>query len=156
MSRPIAHYVVGRRTKYVVLLFWIVVVAVAAPLAGKLTGVEKNEAKSWLPGKAESTQTLDLQASFASENALPAVIVYERTAGLSPDDRTKIAADAGRLPTVAGVVGKVVGPIFSPDGQAGSSSPPSTWAGTGGRRRPRRCRSCATSRRPAPPHRLST
>jgi len=119
MSRPIAHYVVGRRTKYVVLLFWIVVVAVAAPLAGKLTGVEKNEAKSWLPGKAESTQTLDLQASFASENALPAVIVYERTAGLSPDDRTKIAADAERLPTVAGVVGKVVGPIFSPDGQAG-------------------------------------
>ena len=118
MSRPIAHYVAGRRTKYVVLLFWIVVVAVAAPLAGKLTGVEKNEAKSWLPGKAESTQTLDLQASFASENALPAVIVYERTAGLSPDDRTKIAADAGRLPTVAGVVGKVVGPIFSPDGQA--------------------------------------
>src|SRR5664280_23138 len=38
--------------------------------------------------------------------------------GPEPDDRTKIAADAERLPTVAGVVGKVVGPIFSPDGQA--------------------------------------
>ena len=34
----------GRRTKWIVLAFWLIVVALAGPLAGKLTGVEKNDA----------------------------------------------------------------------------------------------------------------
>ena len=34
----------GRRTKWLVLVFWLVLVAVAGPLSGKLTGAEKNDA----------------------------------------------------------------------------------------------------------------
>ena len=44
----------GRRTKWLVLVFWVVVVALAGPLSGKLTGVEKNDAQSWLPSAASS------------------------------------------------------------------------------------------------------
>src|SRR6266513_5207898 len=64
----------GRRTKWLVLVFWLVVVALAGPLSGKLTGVEKNDAQSWLPGGAESVQVLDVQSSFSSPNTLPAVV----------------------------------------------------------------------------------
>ena len=33
----------GRRAKWAVLVFWLVIVAVAGPLADKLTGAEKND-----------------------------------------------------------------------------------------------------------------
>ncbi|HET7530990.1 MAG TPA: MMPL family transporter [Mycobacteriales bacterium] len=109
--------IVGRRTKWLVLLFWIVLVAVAGPFAGKLTGAQQNDAKNWLPGKAESTKVLDLQAAFQSPNTIPAVVVYERTAGLSAADKQKIAADTEKFATVGRIDGHVTGPLFSSDGQ---------------------------------------
>ena len=84
MTGKVVTILTGRRIKYLVLLFWLLLVAVAGPLAGKLTGAEKNDAKSWLPGSAESTQVLDAQAAFASPNTIPAVVVYERTVAASP------------------------------------------------------------------------
>ena len=67
MTRSVAGLLTGRRIKYVIIVFWLVVVAVAGPLAGKLTGVEKNDAKSWLPGSAESTKALDLQSELPED-----------------------------------------------------------------------------------------
>jgi RND superfamily putative drug exporter len=118
MNRSAAGLITGRRTKYVVVLFWLVLVAIAAPLAGKLTNVEKNEAKSWLPGGAESTQVLDAQQAFASPNTLPAVLVYERGSGLSAADQAKIAADAKVFGTYPNLDGQVIGPVPAQDGQA--------------------------------------
>src|SRR5579862_7696596 len=80
----------GRRTKWAVLVFWLIVVALAGPLSGKLTGAEKNDAQAWLPAKAESTKVLNLQSSFQSPNIFPAVIVYDRPSGLTAADRHKI------------------------------------------------------------------
>jgi RND superfamily putative drug exporter len=51
--RRIASLPGGRRTKWVVLGFWIVVFAVAGPLAGKLNSAQQNDASSWLPLKAD-------------------------------------------------------------------------------------------------------
>ena len=93
MSNVATRIIVGRRTKWLVLVFWIVAVAGVGSFAGKLTGVEKNDAKSWLPGKAESTKVLDLQTAFQSPNTIPAVVVYERAGGLTASDRQKIVAD---------------------------------------------------------------
>ena len=73
----------GRRTKWLVLVFWLVVVVLAGPLSGKLTGAEKNDAQSWLPPKAESTQVLALRSHFVSPNVYPAVVVYDRPAGVT-------------------------------------------------------------------------
>src|SRR5499427_6954612 len=73
--------------------FWVGVLVITFPLAAKLTGAEKNDAKTWLPANAESTKVVDVQSRFQSPNIFPAVIVYERTSGLTAADRAKAAAD---------------------------------------------------------------
>ncbi|HWB37474.1 MAG TPA: MMPL family transporter, partial [Rugosimonospora sp.] len=118
MTSSFAGMITGRRMKYVIIVFWLVVVGLAGPLAGKLTGVEKNDAKSWLPGSAESTKVLDLQAGFTSPNTIPAVVVYERPSGLTDADKAKIAADAQQFGKLGNLDGAVTGPIVSNDGQA--------------------------------------
>src|SRR6266566_1193454 len=118
MTRSAASLLTGHRTKFLVLVLWLVVVGVAGPLAGKLTGAEKNDAKSWLPGSAESTKVLDIQQSFQSPDALPAVVVYDRPSGLTDADRAKAAADARQFATFEGVQGAPTGPVPSPDGKA--------------------------------------
>ena len=110
--------VVGRRTKYVVLLFWVVLIAVAGPLAGKMADVQENDNKAWLPGNAESTKLLDEQRAFQSPNTMSAVVVYERTSGLTAADRAQIQADIEEFPEVGKIDGKISGPLLSEDGQA--------------------------------------
>ena len=88
----------GRRTKYVVLVFWVIVIALTGSLAGKLMGAEKNDASAYLPASAESTQELNLQSKFTAKNLNPAVVVYVRPSGLTPADLHKAAADARLSP----------------------------------------------------------
>ena len=117
--RAIVGAPAGRRTKWLVLVFWLVVVAVAGPLSGKLMGAEKNDASAWLPPKAESTQVLNLRSHFVSSNVYPAVVVYDRPGGVTAADKAKAKADAARFAGVARVVqGQVTGPFVSKDGQA--------------------------------------
>src|SRR5215831_5108882 len=109
----------GRRTKWAVVVFWLVVVAVAGPLAGKLTGAEKNDAQAWLPAKAESTQVLTLQSSYQSPNTFPAVMVYYRASGMTAADLHKAASDVAQFAAVPGVLPhQVAGPFPSRDGKA--------------------------------------
>ena len=109
----------GRRTKWAILVFWLIIVAVLGPLAGKLTGAEKNDSSAWLPAKAELTKVLDVQSRFQSPNIFAAVVVYDRPSGLTSADKAKAAADARRFREVANVVrGQVVGPTVSADGKA--------------------------------------
>ncbi len=118
-ARAIISLPAGRKIKWVILAFWIVVVVLAGPLAGKLTGAEKNDAHSWLPAKAESTKVLDFQSKFQSPNVFPGVVVYDAPSGLTAADRAKVAADARAFTGVAGVSpGRVAGPFFARDGQA--------------------------------------
>ncbi len=115
----------GRRTKWAVLVFWLIIVAVAAPLSGKLTGAEKNDSSAWLPAKAESTKVLELQSRFQSPNIFSGVVVYDRPSGLTSADRAKAVADARQFAGVTGVVpGQVAGPIFARDGNAAETIVP--------------------------------
>jgi RND superfamily putative drug exporter len=115
----IAEIPAGSWTKWLVVGLWLVVVAVAFPLSGKLMGAEKNDASAWLPANAESTKVLDVQAHFQSPNIFPGVVVYYRAAGLTATDRAKAAADARSFARLHGVgPGQVVGPIPSADGKA--------------------------------------
>src|SRR5713226_5011774 len=118
-ARRIAEIPAGRWSKWFVVGFWLVVVAVAFPLSNKLMGAEKNDASAWLPANAESTKVLDLQSHFQSPNIFPAVVVYDRASGLTAADRSKAAADARSFAGLHGVSsGQVVGPIPSADGKA--------------------------------------
>src|SRR5215467_14205953 len=118
MTKSVVTFLTGRRMKYVVVLFWVVLAVSTGPLAGKLSGAEKNDAKSWLPGSAESTKALDAQAAFVSPNTIPAVVVYQRTSGLTAADRAKVAADAQVFAAYPELDGSITGPIPSQDGQA--------------------------------------
>src|SRR6516225_7287710 len=117
-ARRLAALPCGRRTKYLVLVFWILVIAVTAPLSSKLMGAEKNDASAYLPASAESTQELNLQSKFVSKNLNPAVVVYVRPSGVTPADLRKAAADARSFAALPAVHGRVTGPIPSADHKA--------------------------------------
>src|SRR6202012_5351980 len=118
-ARAIITFASGRRAKWGIVVFWLIVVALAGPLSGKLTGAEKNDSSSWLPAKAESTQVLNLQSKIQSPNIFTAVVVYDRPSGLTSADKAKAAADLTRFEGVTGVVrAQVAGPIVSRDGTA--------------------------------------
>jgi RND superfamily putative drug exporter len=118
-ARSILTFASGRRAKWGVLVFWLIIVALAGPLSGKLTGAEKNDSSSWLPAKAESTQVLNLESKIQSPNIFTAVVVYDRPSGLTSADKAKAAADLARFEAVTGVVrAQVAGPIVSQDGKA--------------------------------------
>jgi putative drug exporter of the RND superfamily len=116
--RKITALPCGRRTKYLVVVFWLIVVALLGSLAGKLQGAERNDASSYLPASAESTQELNLQAKFTSPNLNPAVVVYTRASGITAADLRKAAADARSFAALPAVHGRVTGPIPSRDHQA--------------------------------------
>jgi putative drug exporter of the RND superfamily len=117
--RRIASFPAGRWSKWVVLGFWVVVFAVAGPLAGKLNSAQQNDSSAWLPHNAESTQVVELAKRFSPSDIFPALVVYERPDGvISPADQAKAAADAQRFAAVKDVTGKVMGPVPSEDGRA--------------------------------------
>ena len=118
MHRQIAGKLTGRRIKWFVLAFWIVMLLVLGNYAGKLSGAEKNDAKSWLPGSAESTKALDKQAAFQSPNTFQTVVVYVDPGGITTADKAKIASDIQQFKKEPSRQGPVAGPFESPDHQA--------------------------------------
>ncbi|MFJ7333390.1 MMPL family transporter [Streptomyces sp. NPDC101110] len=114
MKQGVAHLVCGRRAKWLVLVFWVVVLLIAAPLAMKLTDAQDNDAASWLPGSAESTQVLQISEDFRPEQ-IPAVVIYARESGLTAQDRAEIAEDVRQLKQLRdhGIIGEQTrGPVF--------------------------------------------
>src|SRR6478736_1433271 len=117
MHRQIAGKLTGRVTKWLVLVFWILVVMVAGPMAGKLTDVQDNQASSWLPASAESTKALAKLAPFQNQNDIATVLVYEKPSGLTQADVATIGRQLDQIQKIQGSV-----PAKAPDG---STVPPS-------------------------------
>ncbi|MDQ0938210.1 MMPL family transporter [Streptomyces turgidiscabies] len=95
-NRGVAYLVCGRRAKWLVLVLWLVLLFLAAPFAQKLTDAQDNDAASWLPGSAESTQVLRLSEDFRPEQ-IPAIVVYAREGGLTAADRALITENAAQI-----------------------------------------------------------
>jgi RND superfamily putative drug exporter len=113
----LARIPAGRRTKWLVLIAWLVLLMAGGALGGKLQSVTKNNADAYLPGSAEATQVIKLQAKVHQNDQMLAIISYERRSGITPADRTyatKAAAKVAGLPHA----GHVLGPLTSKDGQA--------------------------------------
>ena len=117
--RKIAEIPAGSWTKWVVVGIWVVVICWLSRCRASSPARRRTTASAWLPGSAESTKVLDVQAHFQSPNVYPGVVVYERPSGLTAADRAKAAADARMFAGLPGVVpGRCMGPIPSADGQA--------------------------------------
>ncbi len=96
--RGLASIVAGRRTKWVIVVVWIIAAAAMSPLGSKLSDVTTDDTESFLPSNAESTEvvrTLDHQ--FPAKETALALVVYQNKNGLTPADFAKIRSDAQRI-----------------------------------------------------------
>ncbi|MFN8168142.1 MAG: MMPL family transporter [Candidatus Nanopelagicales bacterium] len=116
----------GRRARFVVLALWVLVLALAGPLAGRLEKVQSSDPIAALAPAAESTQVAELVRTLPGADQVPAVIVYQRASGLTAADQERIAADKRALAANGVGVGEVTGPVPSQDGQAAILAVPLT------------------------------
>ncbi|WP_409239853.1 MMPL family transporter [Streptomyces sp. PA5.6] len=114
----------GRRSKWAVLLIWLVLISAGGSLAAKLGDVQDNDPETWLPSSAQSTQAVKLaEKHFADKDSSTAIIIYARGGGLTDADRDKIAADRTALQDDI-AVGDVAPPQISDDNKAAFLSYP--------------------------------
>ncbi|HMJ00131.1 MAG TPA: MMPL family transporter [Gaiellaceae bacterium] len=96
----------GRRSSWAVIGVWVVLVAIFAPFGSKIPNVTNDEYV--LPGGSQTARLHQvLRDRFPGGDLRPALIVYRDKGGLTPADKTAIAAEAG---AVAGIA-KVAQPI---------------------------------------------
>ena len=86
-----------RRGRWLVILFWVVLMAGISPLASKVNDLQDNDTAAWLPESAESLKVSQLQDQFDTSDTMTAIIVYHRADGLTPDDMATIGEDIGRI-----------------------------------------------------------
>lgn len=118
MMRKIAALPSGRLGKWVVIALWAALLVPALMLAGKLGDVEENDNSAWLPGNAESTAVVERAEKFMSADTLPAVVIYDRSAGVTDADLAKAKADVEAFNGIENIVGPAQGPVKSEDGKA--------------------------------------
>ncbi len=74
----LSRNVSGRRSVYVVLAVWLLIVGALGPSAGRFEQAQKNDAASFLPGDAESVEVLNAGKQFPQGDATVASVVYRR------------------------------------------------------------------------------
>jgi RND superfamily putative drug exporter len=100
-------------------LFWAVLIVVGGSLASKIGSVENDEAQTWLPANAQSTQALGIADKYFSDsNISTAVVVYARSSGLTAGDKAKVEADRSQFVAQHLAAGGVQPVTFSADNQA--------------------------------------
>ena len=118
---PLARFVTGRRTKWVVLGIWIAAVILLGGLAGKVADIQDDSIDSQLPPSAQSTEVFKLQKErFKSGQTTTGLIVYERKGGLNGADKQRIATDAASAKKVLGNDLKAMAVPFSGGEGAGA------------------------------------
>jgi len=116
MHRQIAGKLTGPVTKWIVLVAVLAITVIMGSFAGKLTSVQNNEAESWLPESAESTQAIQRLGEFQDPNDLGTTVVYHKASGLSEDDLAAIEEHATEIEQLEGVTN-----VLTPQRAAGSA-----------------------------------
>lgn len=98
----LARLVTGRRSAWAVIAGWVVVLAVAVPLAAGLGAEQRNNPVSYLPAGAQSTALLNELAGFPGGDTAAAVVGYIRSGGLTSADRARISAARKAVPAQSG------------------------------------------------------
>ena len=117
MLKTIAGWASGRRTKWYVVGFWVLVLAVST-LPGQLTEVTEDRISSFLPDDSEAiVADKVIEERFPGGQTTSAVAVYHRDGGLTDEDQQTIAAEAQEMAGVEFVLPPVV--PFSADAPEG-------------------------------------
>jgi RND superfamily putative drug exporter len=95
MLRRVSTFSTGRRSKWVVIAFWVILGFALFSFQPKLQEATTNENEAFLPENAESTEVNDLIGDrFESGREVDGLIAYTRDGGLTGADRREISADA--------------------------------------------------------------
>jgi hypothetical protein len=106
--QTLSRIVTGRRSKWLVLLAWIILAAGLGSFQAKLNSVTQNDSTTFLPANADSTKALDeLRTRFDNGRTIPALVVYQNPDGLTDADRAIIAKDEAQIQALAS--GSVLG-----------------------------------------------
>jgi putative drug exporter of the RND superfamily len=117
----LARFTTGRRSRWVVVGVWVVLMAGFAPLTAKLNSVKVDTTTSLLPPGSESGQVARLLArNFPDGDKQDVILLYHRAGGLTGADRERIASDA-RAAAGIPLTGPAT-PAFAP-GPGGSLRP---------------------------------
>ncbi|WP_370945403.1 MMPL family transporter [Amycolatopsis sp. cg5] len=86
----------------IVAVGWLALGGFSGPFAGKLSQVAVNDSTAFLPASAEATQVAERLRTFGGTKGLPAVVVVERTSGLTQGDRDWLGSRdlAGASPVI--------------------------------------------------------
>ncbi|TCP57088.1 RND superfamily putative drug exporter [Tamaricihabitans halophyticus] len=85
------------------LIGWLAVGAVGGPYAGALSEVAENDGASFLPESAEATEVAGLQRQFSGAERIPAIVVAERSTGITPADRGYVAQFVDAAESIPGI-----------------------------------------------------
>lgn len=102
-----------------VTIVWVTVAGLGGPYFARISEVATNEQSSYLPSSAESTQVQKRLSDFLGSDSIPAVVVAERSGGLTDEDRTWLSVQSSRLPAQVDAISGGASPaILSVDGMA--------------------------------------
>jgi putative drug exporter of the RND superfamily len=117
MLRAISEFSSGRRSKWIVIAVWVVIVAAVGGYSGKLQDVTTDENEDYLPASSDSTAVINLlEERFPEGREVDALVVYQREGGLTAADKQRIAADARAMCGSNAIVNRqiVVDPFSGP------------------------------------------
>jgi putative drug exporter of the RND superfamily len=97
--RSLAELPGGRRTKFAVIVVWLLVLVAIGPLSGKFEDAQENDPADYLPANAESVKTLDRLDGFPSDDEADAITVFHRDGGLTGEDTAAIQQVRGAINT---------------------------------------------------------
>jgi RND superfamily putative drug exporter len=128
MLGKIARFASGRRSKWVVVGIWVVLLAIPMA-AGPLADVTEDRISSFLPDdSAAIVADKMIEERFPGAVTTSSVAVYHRDGGLTPADQGVIADEAQALRGIEGVFAEGLAVPFSEGAPEGLVSPDGTTA----------------------------
>ncbi|GAA1629030.1 MULTISPECIES: MMPL family transporter [Brevibacterium] len=97
----------------VLILIWLAVFGVGGMSFGDISDVASDERSSFLPDSAESTRVQAEITTFTGSDAIPAIVIAERTGGLTDDDLTALERLGERAENV--IDGASTSPVIPAD-----------------------------------------
>src|SRR3712207_3323341 len=110
-----SRFVTGRKTKWIVLVLWILLVGIMTPLGSQLADETTDSTAQFLPDATQSPQVFNLlPEDFGGGETQPGLIIYGRPGGLPAQDGARTQADAGKIAAAREL--PLVGPPVVPVG----------------------------------------